>query len=565
MKSDQVRLNDNQLARQILIFSRDVSVGIDGLGIILMTSESIKDIFGWQTEEVIGQEFCHLLSDPYLKSCEQYLAECTEQRSAGYKGQVRQIIAKRKDGSCFPCELTINRVKESQSQIHYIGIIRDISERLKTQNKLDEYLERLKQSRRELKRKDYELKAAQRVVERANQAKSEFLANMSHEIRTPMTTILGYSEILKEHPGSPENRELIEIVQNSGTHLLQVINDILDISKIEMGDFEIQKVDCSPKIILRDVIDAFQAKATEKGLSIQTSYQDSIPEMIRTDPVRLRQVLWNLVSNAVKFTESGRVELEVRFFSQSQNDRVLQYIVADTGIGIPAEKVKHIFEPFAQADTSISRNYGGTGLGLTLSYKLVQLLGGNISVQSTVDQGSVFCVALKVGDLDYSSPKNKLSHRFSKGGADRQVRHRSNKKSASGEYKGKVLLVDDTKEIRKLFSYMLNKMGLEVVTALNGKEAVERVNEVSGEDDPYDMVLMDMQMPVMNGYEATQLLRNQGNQIPIIAITAHTLVSDREKCLAAGCTEYLSKPIKYDVLHEMVHCYLPETAAMLSN
>ena len=563
MTSKQVSFNDSQIARELLKFSRDVSVGVDARGLILMASASIESVFGWSAQEVIGKEFCLLLSDPYLNSCEQYLAEYPD--ADRLKGQAQQIISKRKDGSCFPCELTMSRIDDAQNQIRYIGIIRDISERLKTQNKLNEYLERLKQSRRELKRKDYELKAAKKNVVRANQAKSEFLANMSHEIRTPMTAILGYSEILKENPVSPDNVELIEIIQNNGTHLLQVINDILDISKIEMGDFEILKVNCSPQSVLQDVIESCQTKATEKGLSIHVKCQESIPETIQTDPLRLKQVLWNLVNNAVKFTESGRIDIEVRVFSQSKNDRVLQFIVSDTGIGIPAEKVKHIFEPFAQADSSTSRNYGGTGLGLTLSYKLVRLLGGNLSVKSVVDQGSVFCIALKVGESEHSTLKNKQSHRYNLKNSIRQDSHDRQMKKTRREYKGKVLLVDDTKEIRKLFSFMLNKMGVEVMTASNGKEAVDLVNDESNQKDPYDMILMDMQMPVMNGYEATQLLRDQGNQIPIIAITAHALVSDREKCLAAGCTEYLSKPIKYDVLHEMVHCYLPETAAMLSH
>ncbi|QDV51628.1 ATP-binding protein [Gimesia fumaroli] len=564
MTSDRVRLNDNQIARQILKFSRDVSVAFDEMGTILLSSASIEDAFGWKTEEVVGEELCLLLSDPYLESYEQYFVEGSGSRHS--KGQMWQIIAKRKDGSCFPCELRISRIDDSQSQIHSIATLRDISERLKTQNQLNEYLGRLKQSRRELKRKDYELKVAQKVVERANQAKSEFLANMSHEIRTPMTAILGYSEILKENPGAPDNVELIEIIQNNGTHLLQVINDILDISKIEMGDFEILKVNCSPRLVLQEVVDAFQAKAAKKGLSILTQCQDSVPESIETDPVRLKQVLWNLVSNAVKFTETGRIEIEVRVFSQSKNDRVLQFTVADTGIGIPAEKVSHIFEPFAQADSSTSRNYGGTGLGLTLSYKLVQLLGGNLSVQSTVDQGSVFCVALNVGGAVPLTLRRKQKHRFSLGGNSvGQDLSQQKRKTERSAYKGKVLLVDDTKEIRKLFSFMLNKMGVEVVTASNGKEAVDLINDEASQSQSFDMILMDMQMPVMNGYEATQLLRNQGNQIPIIAITAHALVSDREKCLDAGCTEYLSKPIKYEVLHEMVHCYLPETVAMFSS
>ncbi len=239
--------------------------------------------------------------------------------------------------------------------------------------------------------------------------------------------------------------------------------------------------------------------------------------------------------------------------------------VSDTGIGIPAEKLSTIFDPFAQADSSTSRNYGGTGLGLTLSHKLAQLLGGNLTVQSTVNQGSVFSVTLKVGYECNLTQQKKLNHSLSSVDPNREFHHRRDIKSVPRDLKGRVLLVDDTKEIRKLFNFMLHKMGLEVVTASNGKEAIELVTEAANRNDVYNVILMDMQMPIMNGYEATRFLRSQENQIPIIAITAHALVSDREKCLDAGCTEYLSKPVKYEVLYEMVNRYLAETAGVLTN
>lgn len=565
MTSHQVKLFDNYLARQILKFSIDVSVAIDELGVILMASESVSQVFGWQPDEIVGENIRVFASESQLKQFDQYLAQCLGSENENSIGHAHQFKGIHKGGSYIACEITVWRDDDSHRQNRYIGIIRDITEHLKSKNKLGEYLERLKQSRKQLKRKIHELKSAQKVVARANQAKSEFLANMSHEVRTPMTAILGYSEALKEKLDSKDNLEFIDIIQKNGSHLLQVINDILDISKIEMGNFEIMKVDFSPTKILQEIVDEFESQASQKGLNLYTRYHDLIPSSIQSDPLRMKQVLMNLVSNAIKFTESGSVYLEIRVLSQSKDDRLLQYIVSDTGIGIPREKMKYIFEPFAQVDSSSSRNYGGTGVGLTLSHKLVQLLGGNLSVQSTVNRGSVFTVTLNVDEKNFSRQSDKSSQNFCTSGAVRRVENNHDDKNVSPGARGKILLVDDTKEIRKLFSYMLNKMGLEVVTASNGKEAVDLVHEATIKEDFYHLILMDMQMPVMNGYEATQLLRSQKNQIPIIAITAHTLVSDREKCLAAGCTEYLSKPIKYEVLREVVHRYLPQKKGVLSN
>ncbi|QDT28267.1 Autoinducer 2 sensor kinase/phosphatase LuxQ [Gimesia panareensis] len=560
MTSRQVKSVEHHFAEQLLNMSLDASVAVDESGDILAATKSICDLFGWKREDATGQNIRHLISESSLEQFDHYIVECLGAET----GPSQNMMGKRKDGSCFPIELTLREVDDPQDQIHFIGVFKDISEQRKSQNKLDEYVERLKQSRREMKRKDFQLKSAMSIVERANQAKSEFLANMSHEIRTPMTAILGYTDILKENPGNHENLELIEIIQNNGSHLLQVINDILDLSKIEMGDFEVRKVRCSPIRILQEVIDEYQPRASQKGLSLQAHYQESLPETIQTDPGRLKQVLANLVSNAVKFTSEGRIELEVRMCSQSRQDRILQFSVADTGIGIPAEKLKHIFEPFTQADSSTSRNYGGTGLGLTLSHKLVQLLGGNLRVQSALNRGSVFSVTLNVGSEVDLQAGQELGFRFNSENADSGLSAEENLQLRR-ENQGTILLVDDTPEIRRLFTYLLNKMGLEVKTASNGKEAVEQVNAAVEQNKAFDLILMDMQMPVMSGYEAVQLLREQEIQIPVIAITAHALVSDREKCLTAGCTDYLSKPVKFDVLFEMVQRYLPARAVLQLN
>lgn len=561
MTSRQDKSIEAQFADQLLKLSRDVSLAVDEQGVILAATESIHELFGWNCEDATGQNICQLISESSLEQFDHYVVEClgTTTESA------QNIMGKRKDGSCFPVELTIREAEDSLDQIHFIGVFRDISEQRKSQNKLDEYVERLKQSRREMKRKDFQLKSAMNIVERANQAKSEFLANMSHEIRTPMTAILGYTDILKENPGNHENLELIEIIQNNGSHLLQVINDILDLSKIEMGNFEIRKVRISPIRILQEVIDEYQPLASQKGLSLQTRYHQSLPEMIQTDPARLKQVLSNLISNAVKFTSEGRIELEVRVCSQSRHDRILQFSVTDTGIGIPAEKLKHIFEPFAQADSSTSRSYGGTGLGLTLSHKLAQLLGGNLTVQSTLNQGSVFSVTLNLGTDPGLQPDAGLGFDVQSESPGTESSAHQGLAQQPPPSQGTVLLVDDTPEIRRLFTYLLNKMGLEVKAASNGKDALEQVTAAEAQNQSFDLVMMDMQMPVMSGYEAVRILREQDNPVPVIAITAHALVSDREKCLEAGCTDYLSKPVKFDQLFEMVQRYLPARAAMQLN
>lgn len=555
MKSRQTGYCKDHFAEQMMRFSIDVVVAMTEAGNILMASPSIESAWGWSTEEISGKNIYELLTAASCEPCQHCFSECVVSGNSA----VCELVIKREDHSCSPYALTLHQLEESNEDVQFIGIFREIAERFRFQDQQTEYLERLKQTRRELKRKEFELKSALGMVEQANRAKSEFLSNMSHEIRTPMTAIVGYSEVLKESTSQAEQHDLIEIIQRNGDHLLQLVNDILDISKIELGQYEVREEECSPVKVLQEVMTAYQPKAVEKGLQLLTNIQETIPVVIQSDPARLKQVLENLVSNAIKFTDNGFVRLEIRAISQPNHERLLQFNIADTGIGISQEILKHIYDPFIQADSSSSRAYSGTGLGLTLTHKLVQLLGGKLTVQSSVNQGSVFSVTLNVGNITSQMRQTGRRPDLSCNKTLSQTAPGVRVGRDTTGMKGRVLLVDDTHEIRRLFNYMLSKMGLEVVTASNGREAIELIQDAENQGEPHDLILMDMQMPVMDGYEATRFLRSQNHQVPVIAITAHTLIADREKCIAAGCSDYLGKPVKYDVLTEMVSRYLNAT------
>ncbi|WP_417378177.1 response regulator [Gimesia sp.] len=555
MKSRQTGYCKDHFAEQMMRFSIDVVVAMTEAGNILMASPSIESAWGWSTEEISGKNIYELLTAASCEPCQHCFSECVVSGNSA----VCELVIKREDHSCSPYALTLHQLEESNEDVQFIGIFREIAERFRFQDQQTEYLERLKQTRRELKRKEFELKSALGMVEQANRAKSEFLSNMSHEIRTPMTAIVGYSEVLKESTSQAEQHDLIEIIQRNGDHLLQLVNDILDISKIELGQYEVREEECSPVKVLQEVMTAYQPKAVEKGLQLLTNIQETIPVVIQSDPARLKQVLENLVSNAIKFTDNGFVRLEIRAISQPNHERLLQFNIADTGIGISQEILKHIYDPFIQADSSSSRAYSGTGLGLTLTHKLVQLLGGKLTVQSSVNQGSVFSVTLNVGNITSQMRQTGRRPDLSCNKTLSQTAPGVRVGRDPTGMKGRVLLVDDTHEIRRLFNYMLSKMGLDVVTASNGREAIELIQDAENQGEPHDLILMDMQMPVMDGYEATRFLRSQNHQVPVIAITAHTLIADREKCIAAGCSDYLGKPVKYDVLTEMVSRYLNAT------
>lgn len=378
------------------------------------------------------------------------------------------------------------------------------------------------------------LEEARRIAEAANQSKSEFLANMSHEIRTPMSAIMGFTDILSRQLTDPDNLKCASIIRHNGEFLLEIINDILDISKIEAGKLDLTKKRFRPDQLVADVRSLMEVRAAEKGIPLEVSFDGRIPKTIRSDNKRLKQILVNLIGNAIKFTDSGKVELVVRLLPDDQNPR-LQFEVIDTGIGMTAAEQKKLFQPFSQADSSAVREYGGTGLGLTISQRLAKMLGGEITVESVFKIGSRFSLTIQTGSLK-NVPLVEPHLNVVRPLPPRTVQDRP-------ELAGRVLVVDDRRDMRFIAQQLIEEAGGTVDAAENGMQAIERVQQARESGAPYDLIAMDMQMPVLDGYEATRQLRALGFDQPIIAVTAHAMEGDRQTCLDAGCTDYVAKPI----------------------
>ncbi|QDT52398.1 Autoinducer 2 sensor kinase/phosphatase LuxQ [Caulifigura coniformis] len=366
----------------------------------------------------------------------------------------------------------------------------------------------------------------------ASVAKSQFLANMSHEIRTPMNGILGFADLLRrgvEGEDEKIRKDYLDIISTSGKHLLTVINDVLDLSKIEAGRLEVECIPCSPHQVICEATSVLKIKAAEKGLQLNYRWEGPAIRAIESDPSRLRQLLINLVGNAVKFTERGAVNVTGRLVKQHGAYR-LQVSVQDTGIGIPADQLEEIFNPFAQADASVTRRFGGTGLGLAISRHIAEALGGSIEVASQPSVGSTFTVTIDPGHIDQALLLDQppaIETASPAPEADTIVLA-----------PGRVLVVEDGETNRKLIRIMLERHGLEISEATNGIDGVRMA--LSGD---FDIVLMDMQMPLLDGYSAASQIRSAGSRVPIIALTAHAMSGDEEKCLAAGCSGYMTKPI----------------------
>ncbi len=377
------------------------------------------------------------------------------------------------------------------------------------------------------------------ATEAANRAKSEFLANMSHEIRTPLNAILGFTELLRrgaDNGDEAERRDYVDTIHSSGEHLLELINDILDLSKIEAGRLQVECIRCAPHEIVATVISLLRVRAQEKELDLHCEWPDKVPATIQSDPSRLRQLLMNLVGNAIKFTESGSVRVVIRTAGTPEKPQIC-FDVIDTGVGIAPDKMEIIFEAFSQADSSITREFGGTGLGLAISRRIATALGGGLTARSVPGQGSTFTATVDVGSLE-GVPM--LDHPPADGvAADRPGSNETSILLAPA----RILLVEDGSTNRKLISLVLGKAGVDVATAENGEIGVRMALA-----DSFDLILMDMQMPVMDGYSATRKLRESGCKLPIVALTAHAMAGDEEKCRRAGCTAYLSKPINADRL-----------------
>jgi signal transduction histidine kinase/CheY-like chemotaxis protein/HPt (histidine-containing phosphotransfer) domain-containing protein len=394
----------------------------------------------------------------------------------------------------------------------------------------------------ELESTKAQLRDARAAADAANAAKSDFLANMSHEIRTPMNAILGFTEMLRRGRirDATQARRHLDTVHANGTHLLALINDILDLSKVEAGQLEVERIACAPHAVIADVLEAMSVRAAEKGVALRRVVDGPVPAEILGDPSRLRQVITNLVGNAIKFTAQGEVVVTERWLA-ARPDALprLSIAVADSGIGIPADKLGAIFEPFVQADTSTARRFGGTGLGLAISRRLARAMGGDVEVASEPGRGSTFTITLDPGPLAglvLLEPQAALAEPAAAGPA------------TTSEWRfppRRLLVVDDSIENRELVALVLQDSGLVIAMADSGQAALDQVAQAMP-----DLILMDMQMPGMDGYTATRRLRDAGLKVPVLAFTAHALHGFEAEILAAGCDGYLTKPIDIDAMLE---------------
>lgn len=440
---------------------------------------------------------------------------------------------------CTLLELTIRRA------VRHEGALMKQAEELRHSEKRTYFL------LNDVKAKNRELEQLYQVAQTATRAKSEFLANMSHELRTPLTAIMGYADLLIESLPSGDELQAATTIERNAEHLLAIINDLLDISKIEAGRFRVERVSCSPEHLFVDLRTMMAASAHTKGLTLHLTPEGPLPETIVTDPVRLRQILVNLIGNAIKFTEHGEVRVTTRFLTEPPDDPKLQIEVTDTGIGMSSTHMERLFQPFVQADSSITRRFGGTGLGLTLSKRLAIMLGGDIAVHSTPGKGSTFTVTIATGPVDPSTLRDYTSDWKT----DIQ---KLSAASVAVRLEGRILLAEDGVDNQRLLTRILTKAGAQVVVAQNGQEALDMaLAATTGENgSPFGLILMDIQMPVMDGYHATRQLRAAGYKGTIVALTAHAMPHDIQQCRNAGCDSHIAKPFQRDALLQTVAQFL---------
>jgi PAS domain S-box-containing protein len=526
LKSREELIAAQEYTQNIIRSLNDALIIVDANGNIKTVNAATLHLLGYSEKELIGKPIDNILADAKTAS-RSYFWEILRDIATKEPliGQELHYISK--NGARIPVLFSVSIIHcDNMGEAGFACVAMDITER---------------------KEAEEELKKAKEDAEAASMAKSQFLANMSHEIRTPMNGVMGMTELLLATDLSEMQRKYTETANNSGRKLLHVLNDILDLSKIEAGKLHLENVAFDLELMIREVVDLFSAQASSKKLTLSYSVQDHVPTAVEGDPTRLRQILVNLVGNAIKFTDTGEVAIHVHSLKKMEEHSLLRFEVADTGSGIAPDQQNRIFEAFSQEDGSPTRRHGGTGLGLSISKQLIEMMGGSIDLSSRIGKGSTFWFTIPMKwAVAAPSPTDADS---AQGNGKRE------------KLNGRVLLAEDNAVNRELTEAILANIGLDITTVENGREAVEAFSK-----GRFDIVLMDCQMPEMDGYEATKILRKReagddgtrgtATRTPIVALTANAMQGDQDRCLSVGMDDYLSKPFSSDDLRKVLQKWL---------
>jgi PAS domain S-box-containing protein len=519
--------------RSLLESIPDAVVIVQSDGRMVLVNAAAEVMFGYARDELYGACVDLLVPEPLRRVHAQHRAAYFAAPDTSAMQVNACVTARRKDGSEFPIDIRLNQTHTRDGML-IVSLIRDITTRQEA---------------------EAALRQAKADAEVASKAKSEFLAIMSHEIRTPMNGIIGMTGLLLDTTLTPEQHDYAETIRRSGDALLTILNDILDFSKIEAGKLQLEHIDFALRSIVEDVLELFAERAQAKGLELAYLMHPQVPTWVASDPGRLRQILSNLVDNAVKFTAAGEVLVHTTLVEETAHTFLVRFAVIDTGIGITSEARRRIFEAFSQADGSTTRQYGGTGLGLAICKRLAAMMGGHIGVESCPGQGSTFwfTVRLSQATAPQPVPSGDLA-------VCQSLSTQQSLAQARAELRARVLVAEDNVVNQRIAVRMLEKLGCRVDAVANGYEAVEALERMA-----YDGVFMDCHMPEMDGYEATAVIRAHealhGGHVPIVAMTANATQGDRERCLAAGMDDYVSKPVRSDVIAAVVQKWFLSSVA----
>lgn len=505
--------------------------GIDSSGICSFCNATAVRLLGYDSvEDLVGHNIHELVHSRSASGQKIPESECAIYRAVRTNTpiEVSTEVFWRKDGTSFPVQYRCQPKGSTGSSAGAVVSFKDITDQLRIQR---------------------ELQSANRAARKASKAKSEFLANMSHELRTPMTALLGFSEMLRSHSSDPAYLEKVDTIKRNGEYLLALLNDILDLSKIEAGKMDVKSEPVDVALMIEDLRSLMDVRAAEEGIPLKFEYIGEVPVQVTADRIRVRQILVNLISNALKFTDRGEVRVRIGIVDHPTERAQLGIEVSDEGIGMTAEQMSRLFQPFTQATEDTARIFGGTGLGLSISLQLAKRMRGAIDVESQHGEGSRFTLRLPVSD-DQLLQRAMLSLESNKAAVE------DRDSDDLPHLNAHILLADDRRDVWRVARFFLEKHGAQVEIAEDGRQAVDAVERADRDGTLFDLILMDMQMPVMTGQEAVAELRGQGYKLPIIALTADVMEGERDACLAIGCDDYSPKPIDGPALIRLIDRHL---------